>query len=80
MTIHDLRSHAEPVHVALSVDLPDDALVVVVPQGPAELVVAHVPLVFVVPPPHRDGLRFVESEFSLLHVCGPLYEVLVLWV
>ena len=80
MSVHHFGCHAETVHVALSVDLPYDSLVVVVPQGAAQLVVAHVSLVLVVSPPDRDGLGLVESEFSLLHIVGPLYEVLVLRV
>ena len=78
MSVHDLWSHAEPVNVALAVDLPDDPLVVVVPQRTAELVVAHVPLLLVVSPPDCDCLWLVEPELPLLLVFRPLNEVFVL--
>ena len=75
MLVHDLWVDAEAVDESLSADLPDDALVVVVPQGPAELVVAHVWLVLVVSPPHRDGVRLQQPKLPLLCSMGPLDEV-----
>ena len=78
MFVHDLGINAEPVDKSLSADLPDDSLVVVVPQRTAELVVAHVGLILVMPPPHCDGVRFQQSKLPLFCCVRPLNEIAVL--
>ena len=78
--IHHLRIDTETIDIALSVDLADDPLVVVVAKRTAELIVAHVPLVLVVPPPDGNGVRLVKSKLSLLDIGCPLNQLTVLLV
>ncbi len=80
MLVHHLGVDAESVDESLTRNLPEQSLVIVVPQRATELIVAHILLVLVVTPPDGDGFRLQETEFSLLAVGGPLDEVMVLVV
>lgn len=74
----DLGERDELVHKLLPNHLLDDVLVIVVAQGPAQLVVVHVCLVLPEAPQLGHLLRL--EEFELTIVGGPADEVLVLLV
>lgn len=78
MIVHDFRVNAETVHEPLATDLADDPLVVVVAKRAAELIVAHVGLVLMVPPPDSDSIGFQETKLPLFRRVCPLDQVAVL--
>ena len=55
----------ELVHIAFAVDLVHDLLVVVVADGPAELIVIHAGFPLPEAPEGRDSLRVDQLEFPL---------------
>ena len=80
MSVHHLWIDAETVDKSLSTDFPYDSLVVVVPQGPAQLVVAHVWLVLVMAPPDSYGVGLQQPKLPFFCRVCPFDEITVLSV
>lgn len=80
MPVHHLRIHTESVHVALAVDLPNDTLVIVVPERATQLVITHISLVFMFPPPDCNGFWLMQTKLPLSDVGSPFDEILVLGI
>ena len=80
VSVHHLWVDAETVDKSLSTDLPYDSLVVVVPQGAAQLVVAHVGLVLVMAPPDSDGVGLQQPKLPFFCRVCPFDEITVLSV
>lgn len=76
--LEDLREGDELVHELLPDHLLDDVLVVIVAQGPAQLVVVHVCFVFPEAPQLGHFFGFEELEFTI--VGRPADQVLMLVV
>ena len=77
MIVHDFGVNAETVHEPLATYFTNDSLVVIVAKRAAELIVAHVGLVFMVPPPDGNCIRLQEAKFPLFCCVCPFDQVAV---
>ncbi len=74
----NLREGHKLVDELLTHDLFDDVLIVVIPQGAAQLVIVHVGFVFAKPPHPGHFLCVIQLKFTL--VPSPCDEMLVAFV
>ena len=72
MPVHPLRVNTETVDISLAWYFLENSLVIIVPERAAELVIAHVWFVLVVPPPDCNCLGLQKAKFIIPFIAGPL--------
>jgi len=72
MLVHPLWVNAEAVDIAFTRDLPQNSLVIIVPEKVAETFIIHLFFVLVVPPPDCNCLGLQKAKFIIPFIGGPL--------